>query len=104
MTLLPLNHRALVAAAVLGLALSVGGAAQAFTIEDQGASGSGQGFTDLDMPKAPSANPADSRFSSSNGMTTFKSGNSSFHFGAQPSFDQRYNPNALFDPFYRDGR
>lgn len=104
MTLFSLYHRAFSAAAALALVLSAAGAAQAFTFEDQGATGGGQGFTDLNIPNVSSTGAPDSRFSSKNGITTYKSGDASFHFGGRPSFDQRYNPNALFDPFARDGR
>jgi hypothetical protein len=104
MTLSPLHHRAFIIAAAFGLAVSAAGAAQAFTFEDQGASGGGQGFTDLNIPKVPSTGAPDSRFSSDNGLTTYKSGNSSFQFGSRPSFNERYNSNSLFDPYYRDGR
>lgn len=98
------TYRAVLFAAALGLALSAAGAAKAFTFEDQGVAGGGRGFTDLDIPKVPNAGVPDSRFTSSNGLTTFKSGNGTFQFGARPSFDQRFNSDNLFDPYYRDGR
>lgn len=100
----PLLRRAFVLAAAFGLAISATGIARAFTIEDKGGGGSGKGFTDLDIPKVPDGGTPDSRFSSKDGVTTFKSNYGTFKFGSQPSFNQRYNPNSLFDPFARDGR
>jgi hypothetical protein len=79
-------------------------AAQAFTLEDQSGSG-GQGFLDLEKPAAPPdrLSPS-SRFNTENGQTTFKMGNSTFRFGQQQSFSERFNANNLFDPFAREGR
>jgi hypothetical protein len=37
-------------------------------------------------------------------MSTMKQGNTTFQFGSQRSFDQRYNTNNLFDPYAREGR
>jgi hypothetical protein len=97
--------RALACASALGLTLAAAGAARAFTFEDAPANANGaQGYTDLDIPKAPNADTRDSRFSSSGGGTTFRSGNSTFQFGSQSSFDRRYDPSNLFDPFARDGK
>jgi hypothetical protein len=101
-----LRHRAFVCAAVLGLTLSAAAAAQAFTFEDPGSAGArngGQGFTDLDNPAARDPDAQVSRFGSG-GQTSLKQGNTTLRFGAQPSFDQRYDSNNLFDPFARDGR
>lgn len=96
--------RAAFIGAALGLAVAATGTAHAFTFEDQGGSNGAKGFTDLDIPKVPNAATPDSRFSTNNGVTTYKSDFGMFQFGSQPSFDQRYNSNNLFDPFYRDGR
>ena len=104
MTLPPFHYRAFVFAAALGLVLSAAGAARAFTFEDQGAGGGGKGFTDLDIPKAPGNGAADSRFSSKDGVSSYKSEYGTFQFGSRPSFNQRYNSDQLFDPYYRDGR
>lgn len=105
MTQFPSYRRAFVVAAALALAVSAVDAARAFTFEDQGAAGGGKGFTDLDIPKVPPGpGGPDSRFNSTNGMTSLRSGNSTIFFGSRPSFDQRYNSDNLFDPFYRDGR
>lgn len=105
MMLSPLYRRAFVLVAASGLAVMVTtGAVHAFTIEDKGGGGSGQGFTDLDIPKVPSAGAPDSRFKGQDGMTSYKTEFGTLQFGSRPSFDQRYNSNSLFDPFARDGR
>jgi len=104
MMLSPLYRRASVLAAAFGLALAATSAARAFTIEDKGGAGGGKGFTDLDIPKVPDAGTPDSRFSSKDGVTTFKSEYGTFQFGSRSSFDQRYNSDSLFDPFARNGR
>ena len=39
-----------------------------------------------------------------NGQSTMQQGNTTFQFGSQRSFDQRYNTNNLFDPYAREGR
>ena len=92
-----------IAAAAFAVALAAAPAAQAFTIEDQGGSASGgSGFKDLDIPKVQNG-PADSRFNSG-GPTTIKQGNTTFQFGSQRSFEQRYNTDNLFDPYAREGR
>jgi hypothetical protein len=79
-------------------------AARAFTLQDgQGNTSGGSNWRDLEMPK-PKADEPDSRFKSENGLTTYKQGNSTFFFGSKPSFDQKYNPSNLFDPYARDGR
>ena len=52
----------------------------------------------------------DSRFDSQqkqtdqNGRTVIQNGNTSLRFGGSSSANQNYNPNNMFDPFYRDGR
>jgi hypothetical protein len=87
----------LAVAAAYGLALLAASAAHAFTIEDQGA-------TDQ---TAAARLDQDRRFSNSgNSQSTLKQGNTTFQFGAQPPFNQRYDSNRLFDPGSRlnDGR
>jgi hypothetical protein len=60
---------------------------------------------DLDKPTAPpDRHTPVSPFGSENGQTTIKQGNSSFQFGQQRSFSERYNSNNLFDPYAREGR
>lgn len=98
-----LFRRAVVAAAAAGLVLSVTGTARAFTLEGQAPSdGDRHGLTDLQMPGKPDSDSSSSRFDSDS--HTFKNGNTTLQFGAPQSFDQRYNPNNLFDPFAREGR
>lgn len=100
----PQYRRALALTAAFALAVVAAAPARAFTVENKDGSGSGQGFTDLDIPKVPSAGTPDSRFKSKDGMTSYKTDIGTLQFGSRPSFDQRYNPNSLFDPFARDGR
>ena len=98
-----MTSRVLIAAAFLA-ALGAVPVAQAFTIQGSGSSG-GQGFMDLDKPAAPPDRlGTGSRLDSENGMFTMKQGNTTFQFGQQRSFDQRYNTNNLFDPYAREGR
>jgi hypothetical protein len=99
-----LRRQAIACAAALGLTLAAAGAAQAFTFQDAPGNANGaQGYTDLDIPKAPNSDSRDSRFSS-DGSPTFRSGNSTFQFGSESSFNRRYDPSNLFDPFARDGK
>lgn len=93
------------AAAIFAAALFIAPAAQAFTIQDSGGPTGGQGYLELDKPAAaPDRLAPVSRFGTDNGQTTFKQGNSSFYFGQQRSFDQRYNTDNIFNPYARDGR
>ena len=87
----PSRHRLAVLAAAFGLALLAAPAAHAFTIEDQSKTNS-HGSARYSDP--------DARFSGSgNGQTTIQQGNTTLRFGGQQgSFDQRYNPNRMFDP------
>jgi hypothetical protein len=87
----PSRHRLAVLAAAFGLALLAAPAAHAFTIDDQSNTNSDG--------SARYADP-DARFSGSgNGQTTIQQGNTTLRFGGQQgTFDQRYNPNRMFDP------
>ena len=87
----PSRNRLAVLAAAFGLALLAAPAAHAFTIEDQ-SNTNGDGTARYVDP--------DARFSGSgNGQTTIQQGNTTLRFGGQQgSFDQRYNPNRMFDP------
>ena len=87
----PSRHRLAVLAAAFGLALLAAPAAHAFTIDDQS-------NTNTDGT-ARYVDP-DARFSGSGtGQTTIQQGNTTLRFGGQQgSFDQRYNPNRMFDP------
>jgi hypothetical protein len=73
------------------LALLAAPAAHAFTIDDQSNTNSDG--------SARYADP-DARLSGSGtGQTTIQQGNTTLRFGGQQgSFDQRYNPNRMFDP------
>ena len=93
-----------IAAAYLA-ALCIAPAAQAFTIEDQGVPGGGQGYLDLDKPTTPDRNAPVSRFGTENDRaTTYKQGNTSLQFGQQRSFGDRYNTDNIFNPYTREGR
>jgi parvulin-like peptidyl-prolyl isomerase len=94
----PLRHRLAVLAAAFGLALLAAPAAHAFTIEDQS-------NTNSNNNGAARYSDPDARFSGSgNGQTTIQQGNTTLRFGGQQgSFDQRYNPNRMFDPIDRSG-
>jgi hypothetical protein len=76
-------------AAACGLALLAAPAAQAFTIENQGAT---------DQAAAARLDPARKFSNSGNGQSTIKQGNTTLQFGARPSFNQRYDSNRMFDP------
>ena len=85
----------LVAVAALGLALMAASAAQAFTIENQtAAGGASQNFSGTDSRFSTGTNNGNS---SSPVRPGFSSGNSSLRFGGQPSFNQRYNSERMFD-------
>ncbi|MFZ0622817.1 MAG: hypothetical protein WAM76_12570 [Pseudolabrys sp.] len=94
-----------VAAAALLVALAVAPGAKAFTIENQGGASGGQGYLDTDKPAAtPDRHTPVSPFNTDNGQTSVKQGNTTFQFGQQRSFNERYNSNNLFDPYAREGR
>jgi hypothetical protein len=97
------NWPLLAAAAAMALTFSAPNAARAFTFEGQsGANSDYRGFTDLQLPGQPNADPKSSQFDSKDGA--FKNGSTSLQFGSPQSFDQRFNPSNLFDPFAREGR
>lgn len=99
------TSRAFIAGAAFFAAMYAVPAAKAFTIENQGGGGGGQGFLDLDKPAAPPDRQAPvSRFGNENGPTTLKQGGTTFQFGQQRPFNERYNSNNLFDPYAREGR
>ena len=89
-------RRATLAAASFGAVLLAASAAQAFTFENPGAT---TGDTN-----ALRFGTGDSRFSTNNGTTSGQPGSSSLRFGnstlqlgGQPSFNQRYNADRMFD-------
>jgi len=80
---------------VLGLALLAAPAAHAFTLEN-----SDNGVGNSDGSRSSITDP-DSRFDNSgngNGQSTIRQGNTTFRFGAQPSFDQRFSKEQMFEP------
>jgi len=98
MNLLPLfppRHRIAVLVVAAGLALVAAPVAHAFTIDDQSRTNSdgARNLTDPDQA---------SRFGTGGG-TTLRQGNTTFQFGAQRSFDQRYNSDRMFQPLGRPG-
>jgi len=99
------TSRAFIAAAACLAAFYAASGAQAFTIEDQNGARGGQGFMDLDKPAAaPDRHTPVSPFSSDSGQTTVKQGNTTFQFGQQRSFGDRYNTENIFNPYTREGR
>ncbi|MEJ2375344.1 MAG: hypothetical protein P8Y71_07925 [Pseudolabrys sp.] len=99
---------ALAAATALAVAVLAAPAAQAFTFERNapGDNGAALNYTDPMENLAPKSD--DSRSFDENGTTrTLHDGNFSVQFHSSSgtsSFNQRYNPNNLFDPFAREGR
>ena len=99
------TFHAFIAAAAFLAAFYAAPGAKAFTIEDQNGASGGQGFMDLDKPAAaPDRHVPVSPFSSSNGQSTVKQGNTTLQFGQQRSFNERFSSNNLFDPYAREGR
>ena len=97
--------RAFTIAASAFAAVFVASAAHAFSMQDSNGPVSGQGYLELDKPAAaPDRLAPVTRFGNENGQTTLKQGNSTFQFGAQQSFGQRYNTDNIFNPYARDGR
>ena len=87
--------RALTIAAALA---AFGSAAHAFTF--QGAQGATGGSALVD----PDSRYGQQQQTDQNGRTVIQNGNTTLRFGGSNSANQNYNPNNLFDPFYRDGR
>jgi hypothetical protein len=73
-------------------------AAHAFTF--QGAQGVTGGSALVD----PASRFESDKQPNRNGQTVIQNGNTTLRFGGSSSANQNYNPNNLFDPFYRDGR
>ncbi len=96
------------AAAAFALTLFAAPAAQAFTVENQDSgAGGGSNFLDLSKPKITDPDASVAQFGSGTPGTynfgnggTLKFGGS----GQMGSFDQRYDPSNLFDPYARNGR
>lgn len=91
----PKMSRAALAAATFGLALMAASAAQAFTFENQTtANGNASNFSGTDSRFSTGTN---SNNSSPAGRSGLRSGNGSLTFGGQPSFNQRYNADRMFE-------
>ena len=95
---LPTSPRLALAAALVGAAMLTAPVAHAFTLEDATGNGQDQSFLYPDRGAAADSGQAQQGFTSKDGVTTFKDGNASLTFGHRKSFDQRYNPDHLFDP------
>lgn len=106
----PLHRLALLPAAALGLALLVAPAAQAFTFEQ--ATGNGTAAAPLAPGVKPYLDPLDNSGASADadgetksfikdGVTTIQQGNATLQFGRERSFNEKYNPDSLFDPLRR---
>jgi hypothetical protein len=85
-------------AAALGAVLLAAPAAQAFTFENQ-ASGDGA-VNALASGDKPYADPAD-KLAPSQDASRFDGNGTTLQFGRQPSFNEKYNPNYLYDPLRR---
>ena len=100
-------HRfAMLFAAALAAALLAAPAARAFTFERNAPGDSGGAALNYSDPMEnllPQQSES-SRFDG-NGQTTYRAGGLTVHqFNGGASFDQRYNPSNLLDPFAREGR
>ena len=98
---------ALLAAAALAAALFAAPAAQAFTFERNapGDGGAQLNYTDPMENLLPKSDDGGANFNGHG--TVYQQGGVTVHMnqsGSFQSFDQRYNPNNLFDPFAREGR
>ncbi len=93
------SHRFALAAALVGAGLVAASAAHAFTMQDgsNSVSAADQGFLYPDQGAASGSGQSQG-FKQEGGMTTLKEGNTTFQFGHQPSFDQQYNTDHLFEP------
>jgi hypothetical protein len=98
-----LRRRALMAAAASGLALALTSAAHAFQFDSaQGVTGGQSSIVDPDSRFGYSQDSHGT--STSDGKTTIQSGNTTLQFGSSNSDAQNFNPNNMFNPYYRDGR
>lgn len=95
---MPMSARTALLAAALALIAVV--PAQAFTLENGAATGDKQGYTDLDVRGLTTDKPAQS----DDKKGEIRSGNFYMNFNNQRSFNQQYNNDNMFNPFYRDGR
>jgi poly(3-hydroxybutyrate) depolymerase len=101
-----LHRFALLAAAALVAGLLAAPAAQAFTFERNASGDSGAALNYSDPMDAIGTN-AQGNASHFDGQGTYQSGGLTVQmhqFNGSGSFDQRYNPSNLLDPFAREGR
>ena len=99
--MIPLRTRTFLFAAVLGALAAA--PAHAFTLQDSnGNTGQVNNWMDLDSKSSVDLDKPSSRFN--DGQTTIKQGNSTLQFGSQRSFNQRFNSDYLFNPYFRDGQ
>lgn len=89
----PSRHRLAVLAAACGLAVLAAPAAHAFTMDTQSNTNSDG--------SARYTDPDERLSGSGSGQTTIQQGNATLRFGQPQSFDQRYNPNRMFNPIDR---
>jgi hypothetical protein len=95
------HRRALTLAAASGLALALTSAAHAFQFDSaQGVTGGQSSIVDPDSRFGYSQDGS----GNGNGKTTIQNGNTTLQFGSGGSANQNYNPNNMFNPYYRDGR
>ena len=87
--------RALAVAAALA---AFGSAAHAFTFQGAQSATGGSALVD------PDQRYGQQQRTDQNGRTVIQNGNTTLQFGGSSSANQNYNPNNLFNPFYRDGR
>lgn len=97
-----LRRRALAAAAASGLALGLTSAAHAFQFDSaQGVTGGQSSIVDPDSRFGYSQNGSGN--TNADGKTTIQNGNTTLQFGSGSDV-RNYNPNNMFNPYYRDGR
>jgi hypothetical protein len=91
------HHRRLgVFAAIFALAVLTAPTARAFTMDNQ---------TSTNSDGSARYTDPDERFSGgSNGQTTIRQGNTTFQFGGQAPFEQRYDNSQMFSPLGKPGQ
>jgi hypothetical protein len=104
MTRLLSHRRTAFFATAVSLMVAAAVPAQAFTFQNGEGSASGSsGFKDLDIPKVPNG-AADPRFGMNSGQTSMRQGNTTLQFGGRSGFNDQFNPNNMFNPYFREGR
>jgi len=99
----PLSRLALLPAAALTFALLAAPAAQAFTYENKASGDSAaSGLAPGARPYVDPDEQLDAKKGfDSNGATSIGQGGVTLQFGHERSFDEKYNPNDLFNPLSR---